>query len=223
MVRGQEVAWLQPFPDAKLDPADLVASRGSLRLAVVAAMQLLPARQRAVLILRDVLDWSASEAAEALDTTTASVNSALQRARAKLSQVSLVEEQVDEPTDRERRALVDRYVEAFEKADVEALKQLLTDEVVLEMPPVLNWYVGRPNYGAFIDRVFAMRGPDWRMVRTAANGQPAVGAYVKSPNGLYEAHTLQVFTVTAAGISRTTVFQDADLFPLFELPLVLDT
>src|SRR5258705_229041 len=101
MVRGQEVAWLQPFPDAKLDPADLVASRGSLRLAVVAAMQLLPARQRAVLILRDVLDWSASEAAEALDTTTASVNSALQRARAKLGQVSLVEEQVDEPTDRE--------------------------------------------------------------------------------------------------------------------------
>jgi RNA polymerase sigma-70 factor (ECF subfamily) len=222
MVRGQEVVWLQPFPDAKLDPADLVASRGSLRLAVVAAMQLLPARQRAVLILRDVLDWSASEAAEALDTTTASVNSALQRARAKLGQVSLVEEEVDEPTDPERRALVDRYVEAFEKADVEALKQLLTDEVVLEMPPVLNWYVGRPNYGAFMDRVFAMRGPDWRMVRTAANGQPAVGAYAKGPNGLYEAHTLQVFTVTAAGISRTTVFQDADLFPLFELPLVLD-
>ena len=146
MVRGQEVVWLQPFPDAKLDPADLVASRGSLR-----------------------------------------------------------------------------YVEAFEKADVEALKQLLTDEVVLEMPPVLNWYVGRPHYGAFMDRVFAMRGPDWRMVRTAANGQPAVGAYAKGPNGLYEAHTLQVFTVTAAGISRTTVFQDADLFPLFELPLVLDS
>ncbi|MGC1212856.1 MAG: sigma-70 family RNA polymerase sigma factor [Micromonospora sp.] len=215
MVVG-EVPWLQPVPDALLDPATVVAARGSLRLAIVAALQLLPPRQRAILILRDVLDWSAAEVADALATTPAAVNSGLQRARARLGTTAVREEQVAEPADRDRRALVDRYVAAFERADVAALTRLLTDDAVLEMPPVLNWYVGRERYGRFIARVFAMRGTDWRMLPTAANGQPALAAYVRDGDG-YVPHTLQVLTVTDVGISRNVVFQEPEVFAAFGL------
>ena len=215
MVVG-EVPWLQPVPDALLDPATVVAARGSLRLALVAAMQLLPPRQRAILILRDVLDWSAAEVADALATTPAAVNSGLQRARARLGATAVREEQVAEPADPDRRALVDRYVAAFERADVAALSRLLTDDAVLEMPPVLNWYVGRERYGRFIARVFAMRGTDWRMLPTAANGQPALAAYVRDGDA-YVPHTVQVLTVGDAGISRTVVFRDPQVFAAFGL------
>jgi RNA polymerase sigma-70 factor, ECF subfamily len=228
MIPRQEVPWLQPFPDAMLgaereDPATALATRGSLRLAFVAAMQYLPPRQRAVLILRDVLDWSAAEVAGALDTTPAAVNSALQRARARLEEVGVDEDQIDEPSDPDRRALIDRYVTAFENADVVALERLLTDDAVLEMPPVLNWFVGREAYGRFIAHLFAMRGSDWRMVPTAANGQPAVAAYLRGRNGAYHVHTLQVFTVTESGISHNVVFQDSSLFATFRLPPRLGT
>jgi RNA polymerase sigma-70 factor, ECF subfamily len=228
MIPRQEVPWLQPFPDAMLgaereDPATALATRGSLRLAFVAAMQYLPPRQRAVLILRDVLDWSAAEVAGALDTTPAAGNSALQRARARLEEVGVDEDQIDEPSDPDRRALIDRYVTAFENADVVALERLLTDDAVLEMPPVLNWFVGREAYGRFIAHLFAMRGSDWRMVPTAANGQPAVAAYLRGRNGAYHVHTLQVFTVTESGISHNVVFQDSSLFATFRLPPRLGT
>jgi RNA polymerase sigma-70 factor, ECF subfamily len=228
MIPRQEVPWLQPFPDAMLgaereDPATALATRGSLRLAFVAAMQYLPPRQRAVLILRDVLDWSAAEVAGALDTTPAAVNSALQRARARLEEVGVDEDQIDEPSDPDRRALIDRYVTAFENADVVALERLLTDDAVLEMPPVLNWFVGREAYGRFIAHLFAMRGSDWRMVPSAANGQPAVAAYLRGRNGAYHVHTLQVFTVTESGISHNVVFQDSSLFATFRLPPRLGT
>jgi RNA polymerase sigma-70 factor, ECF subfamily len=228
MIPRQEVPWLQPFPDAMLgaereDPATALATRGSLRLAFVAAMQYLPPRQRAVLILRDVLDWSAAEVAGALDTTPAAVNSALQRARVRLEEVGVDEDQIDEPSDPDRRALIDRYVTAFENADVVALERLLTDDAVLEMPPVLNWFVGREAYGRFIAHLFAMRGSDWRMVPTAANGQPAVAAYLRGRNGAYHVHTLQVFTVTESGISHNVVFQDSSLFATFRLPPRLGT
>jgi RNA polymerase sigma-70 factor (ECF subfamily) len=227
LVRGQEVPWLQPFPDALLgedpsDPATVLAARGSLRLALVAAMQFLPARQRAILILRDVLDLPAAEVADMLDTTPAAVNSGLQRARARLGEVAAGEDQIDEPADPRRRALVDRYVTAFENADVAALTRLLTDDAVLEMPPFLNWFVGREYYARFIARIFALRGTDWRMIPTSANGQPALGAYVRGEDGAYHVHTLQVFTVTGSGISRNVVFQDAGLFATFGLPPSLD-
>ncbi|RZU77750.1 RNA polymerase ECF family sigma subunit [Micromonospora kangleipakensis] len=215
MVVG-EVPWLQPLPDAVLDPATVVAARGSLRLALVAALQLLPPRQRAILILRDVLDRPAAEVAETLATTPAAVNSGLQRARARLGALAVREEQVVEPTDPGGRALVDRYVAAFERADVPALTRLLTADAVLEMPPVLNWYVGREHYGRFIARIFAMRGTDWRMLPTAANGQPALAAYVRDGDG-YVPHTLQVLTVTGVGISRNVVFQDRSVFDAFGL------
>jgi RNA polymerase sigma-70 factor (ECF subfamily) len=144
------------------------------------------------------------------------VNSALQRARTRLDEVAVGEDQIDEPTDPGSRALVDRYIKAFENADVAALERLLTDDVILEMPPVEAWFIGREHYGRFIARIFAMRGTDWRMIPTSANGQPAVGAYVSG-----EADSLQVFTITGAGISHNVVFHDSSLFPVFGLPIAL--
>ncbi|KAA2256020.1 sigma-70 family RNA polymerase sigma factor [Solihabitans fulvus] len=227
LLHGGDVPWLQPFPDAAFgaangDPANVLAARGSLRLAFLAAMQLLPARQRAVLILRDVLDWPAAEVAEALDTTPAAVNSALQRARARLDEAAIGEDQVDEPDDTRARELVTSYVTAFENADIPALTRLLAEDVILEMPPMLNWYVGRQAYGEFIARVFALRGTDWRMIPTSANGQLAVGAYLRGEDGAHRAHTLQVFTIGPSGISRNTVFQEPGLFEAFGLPAALD-
>lgn len=212
-----EVPWLQPFPDALLDdPATRVVRRGSLRLALVAAMQALPPKQRAVLILRDVLEFGAAEAAELLETTPAAVNSALQRARAGLAGVA-PEEEIAEPDDAEVGAVLDRYVRSFEAADVDGLVALLTDDAVMEMPPVPLWYRGRRDYGRFMARVFATAGSDWRMARTSANGQPALVAYHLS-EGAYRLHTLQVFTVTPLGVARNVVFQDARVFAAFELP-----
>ncbi|WUH89408.1 sigma-70 family RNA polymerase sigma factor [Streptomyces sp. NBC_00433] len=218
---GGEATWLQPVPDALLhlgDPAGAAVDRGSLRLAFVAAMQHLSARQRAALILREVLAFSAAETADILGTTVASVNSSLQRARARLNEAGVLEDQVAEPTRAEQRACVERYMAAFEKADIEGLKQLLTHDVLMEMPPMLNWFVGPENYGLFMDWVFDKAGTDWRLVPIAANGQPGFAAYRGGDGGVFELHTLQVFTVTAAGISRTTVFQEAEIFAAFGLP-----
>ncbi|MGH3399033.1 MAG: sigma-70 family RNA polymerase sigma factor [Streptosporangiaceae bacterium] len=223
LVPAFDVPWIQPMPDAMLgaapgDPATAVGLQGSLRLAFVAAMQYLPARQRAILILREVLEFSAAEVADILATTPAAVNSGLQRARARLDDVSVAEDRITEPSDPVTRALIDQYVAAFETADVPALTRLLTDQVVMEMPPVPLWFVGPEHYGQFIARVFRMNGPDWRMLRTTANGQPAVGAYVRRDRDTYEAHTVQVFSVTPSGISRNVVFWDPHLFELFGLP-----
>ena len=222
MVRGQEVAWVEPIPDALLgthnaDPAAVILARGQLRLALIAAMQLLPARQRAILIMRDVLEWSAAEVATALDTTPAAVNSGLQRARARLGELGIGEDQVDEPATADQRALIDRYVTAFVDADLTTLAGLLTEDVVLEMPPVLNWYVGRRNYVQFFARVFEMRGTDWRILTVAANGQPAVAAYVRA-GADYEMHSLQVFSVTRSGIERHVVYVDPAVFAAFDVP-----
>ncbi|MFF0270397.1 sigma-70 family RNA polymerase sigma factor [Kribbella sp. NPDC004536] len=214
-----DVSWLQPFPT---DPASAMVAQGSLRLALIAAMQYLPARQRAVLVLRDVLDWPVADIADALETTSASVNSALQRARAKLAEIDLTEDDVAEPDDREIKSVIEDYIRAFEAADVGSLTRLLTDQVVLEMPPAPLWFVGRDAYGAFIERVYAMRGPDWRLVPTVANDQPAIGAYVRGDDGRFHAHSLQVFTVAKAGITHNVVFFERELFAYFGLPLDLE-
>ncbi|MGW2590231.1 sigma-70 family RNA polymerase sigma factor [Streptomyces sp. NPDC001515] len=216
LVRG-EVAWLQPLPDALLGTDPGAALRGSLRLAFVAAVQHLSARGRAALILRDVLDFSAAETAEILDMSTPAVNSALQRARTRLRAAGVPEDDLAEPPEREVRARVDRFVEAFERADVAAIKELLTRDVLLEMPPMTNWFLGRDHYGAFMEWVFS-RCTDWRTLRTSANGQPAMAAYRRADGGGHHLHTLQVLTVTTAGISRNTVFQDPGVFAAFALP-----
>ncbi|WP_252439465.1 RNA polymerase subunit sigma-70 [Pseudonocardia humida] len=211
-----DVGWLQPFPDALL-PDGGAAGRGGMRLALVAAMQLLPARQRAVLVLRDVLEFSAAEVAAQLGTSVAAVNSALQRARAALAGSAPVAEEVAEPDDPATRATVDAYARAFEAADVAALVALLTDDAVLEMPPVPLWYRGRDDYGRFISHVFTRRGTGWRMRPAAANGQPALAAYAPGPDGP-RLHTLQVLEVSGGRIARNTAFADPAVLAGFALP-----
>jgi RNA polymerase sigma-70 factor (ECF subfamily) len=224
LVPGENVAWLQPLPDSLLDagdPARTVIDRSSLRLAFVSALHHLSARQRGALILREVLGFSAFEAAEILGTTVVSVNSSLQRARTRLKDVGVRQEPRGEPPAAEQRAWVDRYMNAFLHADVEGLKRLLTEDVVMEMPPMLNWFVGPSNYGLFMEWVFEKAGTDWWLQAVAANGQPGFAAY-RHVGGRYELHTLQIFTVTAEGISRNSVFQDSEVFASFGLAAGLD-
>jgi RNA polymerase sigma-70 factor (ECF subfamily) len=211
LVRGEEVTWLQPVPDSRVGGVD----RGSLRLAFVAALQYLSAHQRAVLILRDVLDFSAAETAEIIGTTVISVNSSLRRARASVRKAG-VPDRISEPTEAEQRAWLERYMKAFVAADVEGLKRLLAEDVLMEMPPMLNWFAGRENYAIFMDWVFEISGTDWRVHAVGANGQPAFAAY-RGTEDAYRLHTLQVFTMSPAGISRNSVFQDDEVFAVFGL------
>jgi RNA polymerase sigma-70 factor, ECF subfamily len=208
-----DIPWLQPFPDARFD----IGVRADLRLALVAALQVLPPRQRAVLVLREVLEFSAAEVAGQLGTTVPAVNSALQRARAALAGVTDAGE-ITEPDDPGARAVIDRYVRAFEAADVPALVRLLADEAVLEMPPVPLWYRGRRDYGRFMRRVFEMRGTGWGVRRLSANGQAAFAAYAPEPGGGHRRHSLQVFTVTGGRVTSNVVFADPAVFDAFGLP-----
>ncbi|MFZ0664143.1 MAG: sigma-70 family RNA polymerase sigma factor, partial [Acidimicrobiales bacterium] len=224
LLRGENITWLQPLPDSLLDagdPAGAVVDRSSLRLAFAAALQHLSARQRGALILRDVLGFSASEAGEVLGTTAVSVNSSLQRARTRVKEAGVRSDGLGEPSAANQRAWVDRYMKAFERADIEGLKRLLTEDVIMEMPPMLNWFAGPDNYGLFMEWVFAQAGTDWRLETVAANGQPGFAAYRRVGGG-YELHTLQIFSVTAEGISRNSVFQDSDVFASFGLATALD-
>jgi len=208
-----DIRWLEPFPDARYE----LDARADLRLALVAAMQILPARQRAVLILREVLEFPAAEVAALLDTSVPAVNSALQRARAAVAQSAPDAVAVAEPDDLQGRAAVARYARAFEAGDVQALVKLLTDDAVLEMPPVPLWYQGSAAYGRFMDRVFAMRGTGWVARSVSANGQPALAAYAPDGGG-WRAHSLQVFTVARGLITRNVVFADPGMFAAFDLP-----
>lgn len=223
LVRRENASWLQPLPDSLLDqgdPARAVIDRSSLRLAFCAALQHLSARQRGALILRDVLGFSASEAAKILDTTVASVNSSLQRSRARMKEVGIRQDDPSEVSTAEQRVWVDRYMKAFELADIEGLKRLLTEDVLMEMPPVINWFVGPGNYGLFMEWVFDQAGTDWWLKPVAANGQPGFAAHRRVGRS-YELHTLQIFTVTARGISRNSVFQDPEVFASFGLATTL--
>ncbi|MGV9770579.1 sigma-70 family RNA polymerase sigma factor [Streptosporangium sp. NPDC003464] len=225
LVRGEHAAWLQPLPDSSLDagdPAGAVIDRSSLRLAFAAALQHLSARQRGALILRDVLGFSGAETAEILGTTVVSVNSSLQRARARMKEVEVRQERVSEPSAAEQRAWLERYMKAFELADVEGLKRLLAEDVIMEMPPMLNWFSGRGNYGLFMEWVFGAAGKDWLLREVTANGgQPGFAAYQRVGDG-YGLHTLQIFTVTDEGITRNSVFQDPDVYATFGLAARLD-
>jgi RNA polymerase sigma-70 factor (ECF subfamily) len=181
-------------------------------------MQELPARQRAVLILRDVVQFSAAEVAELLETTPAAVNSALQRARAHLAEVAPVEETVAEPEDAERRELLDRYCAAFENSDLEALIELLATDVRLEMPPVPVWFTGRDAVTSFLaKRAFGKPG-DLLLIPTAANAQPAVAEYRRDADGVLAAHSIHVITTGAGGIGAITVFLEPTLFAAFGMP-----
>jgi RNA polymerase sigma-70 factor (ECF subfamily) len=212
--------WLEPIPDTLMleTPETAVTARQSVRLAVMTALQELPARQRAVLILRDVVQFSAAEVAELLETTPAAVNSSLQRARARLAEVAPTEEDAAEPGDAQRRELLDRYCAAFENADMAALAELLRADVKLEMPPLAVWFTGRDTVMRFLAaRAFTKAG-DIVMVQTAANAQPAVAEYRRNADGVMRAHSIHVLTMDAAGIAAITVFLDPALFSAFDLP-----
>lgn len=212
-------AWLEPIPDALMfkSPEDDLAAKQSVRLAVMTALQELPARQRAVLILRDVVQFSAAEVAELLETTPTAVNSSLQRARARLAELSPVEESMSEPGDAERRELLDRYCAAFENADMAALTALLQADVKLEMPPMPVWFTGRDAVLRFLaGRALAKPG-DIVMIPTAANSQPAVAEYRRGADGAMRAHSIHVLTTGATGVAGITVFLDPGLFSTFGL------
>lgn len=223
LVERSEVPWLEPMPDRLLphpdDPASIVVSRESVRLAFVAALQHLPTRQRAVLMLRDVLQWKASEVAETLGLTTAAVNSLLQRARAQLEQAAPTEDTLIEPESEAARELLRRYVDAFESYDVDAIVELFTKDAVWEMPPFTGWYLGAEAIGRLISGKCPADGPgDMRLVPTAANGQPAIGLYMADADGVHRPFQLHVLDVTADGIAHVVSFFDVGLFDAFGLP-----
>jgi RNA polymerase sigma-70 factor (TIGR02960 family) len=229
VVEAPEVPWLEPVPDTMFrgeqpsDPAAVVVSRSSMRLALVAALQHLPPRQRAVLLLREVLKWRAAEVAELLDTSTASVNSALQRARAQLQQAAPTEETLSEPTDPAQRELLDRYAAAFENSDVTAIVKLFKEDAVWEMPPFPEWFCGRETIARLIGAQCPIGPGEGLMLPTAANGQPAFGLYSRHEGGDYRPFQLHVLTVSGDQVERVAAFFGDDLFRLFGLPDSLPT
>ena len=215
-----EIRWLEPVPDAVLessDPLAVITDRETIRLAFVAALQHLPARQRAVLILRDVLRWRAAEVAEAMETTTASVNSALQRAHATLAKANLSEDTVLEPTP-EQEAMLERYVTAFWEKDIATIVSMLTRDAIWEMPPFTGWYQGSENIGRLIDGQCPGGRHDMRMVATRANGQPSFGLYMRGSDGAFHPFHLQVLTIGRDGVEHVGAFFDPRLFALCGLP-----
>src|SRR5580700_10609056 len=199
------VDWLEPIPDALVtpeseDPAAIVAAREWLRLALIASLQYLPARQRAVLLLREVLGFPAAEVASMLGTSTPAVKSALQRARARLDEVSPAPERVIEPTEPRARELLGQYIAGFENADIAALEQALRTDAAIEMVGARTWFSGRVTCLRYLAHVIGSPG-DWRMTPVLANGQPAAVAHYRGG-----AFGLGVLTVTPGGITRITVF-----------------
>ena len=221
-----EVAWLEPMPDSRVvptggDPAEMAVARETVRLAFVAALQHLPPRQRAVLILREVLRWKADEVAELLDTTVASVNSALQRARATLA--SAGGNPPPRPLDDDQRDLLARYVDAFERYDIDAFVRLLHEDATQHMPPFEMWLRGRDDIAAW------MLGPGQgcrgsRVMATEANGSPAVAQWRPDPDGGFVPWALHVLEVEGGRVAHISSFLhlDIELFRALGLPTHLD-
>jgi RNA polymerase sigma-70 factor (ECF subfamily) len=227
-----EPIWIEPLPDDLVaapdsGPEAQYAMREGVTLAFVAALHALPPRQRAVLILRDVLDWSANETSELLDLTVPAVNSALHRARITLAKQyhrAGGREAVPPPGDR-RDSLLDRYLRAWESADVAALTALLKEDISLSMPPSPSWYRGRQAVRAFLhttifgDALFASAANmRWRLSSTRANSQPAFASYLRDASGTYRAFGIQVLTFDGDQIADLTTFVNPALVPRFGLP-----
>ena len=224
-----ESVWLEPYPDTYLGlaspagPEARYEQREGIELAFIAALQYLPARQRAVLILRDVLGYSARETAEILETTPISIDSALQRAHKTVDQ--RLPSQSQQQTlrllgDEELSGLVERYIAAWEGNDVDAIVSMLAEDARIVMPPLPSWYGGREQIGIFLRRYPLAGVRQWRLIPTTANGQPAVGVYVR--DGQIEGfrpHSVNVLTLRDSFIEEITAFFDADEFPPFGLPV----
>jgi RNA polymerase sigma-70 factor (ECF subfamily) len=216
-----EHAWVTPIPDGRVlpddgDPAEVAANKETIKLAFVTALQHLPAKQRAVLILCEVLKWQAAEVAELLETSVASVNSALQRARATLSAHDLTDTDV-KATDTDQQELLARYVDAFERYDIELLVTLLHEDAVMSMPPYDFWLQGPTNLGAwFLGNGIGCEGS--RLVATAANGCAAFGSYKSDGTGGFTPWAVQVIEVEGDRIIGHHNFLDTNLFAFFGLP-----
>ncbi|AYF73684.1 sigma-70 family RNA polymerase sigma factor [Nocardia yunnanensis] len=214
----ERTGWLDPIPDTWFtattdDPATAVVTRESMRLAFVAALQQLPAQQRVVLLLREVLDWRAKEVADLLGISVAAVNSALQRARTRLP----LDGGPPAPLSDSEQHLIDRYVAAFETADVEGLLTILTEDATWEMPPMPTWFAGRGTIVDFLRKRMRELGPA-ATARTRANGQPAIALYTRA-NRQWHAHSLHVLTLTENGVAGVVAFMDPKHFPRFALPM----
>jgi RNA polymerase sigma-70 factor (TIGR02960 family) len=221
-----EVSWLEPLPDRWTaptadDPATAVVARESVRLALIASLQHLPARQRAILILREVLAFSAAETAEILGTTRAAVKSGLQRARARLGELEPAPEDLLEPTDERARALLEGYIAAFELSDAGLLERVLRADATLEATPFREWQAGRVNCIRLLDAYVLGAPGDWRMIATTANGQPAAAVYHRDADGALRAHGVVVLGPTATGVTSVVEFHDPALVAVFGFPDVL--
>jgi RNA polymerase sigma-70 factor (ECF subfamily) len=231
-VPAGEVGHLQPYPDSLLDqltdtdadPAAIAERRESVTLAFITALQRLPARQRAALILRDVLAWNAAEVAALLEISVPAVNSALQRARATLPVTAPTASAGSRLTlDDHQRQILDRFVDAWQRCDIDALAELLREDVILSMPPELTQITGRTQ----VVRFFATnpaggRLDTIRLVRTRANGHPALAAYLPDKSARCHGYGIMVFAITSEGIAAITGFPSPDLFERFGLPAACD-
>ena len=223
-----ESTWIDPYPDAELGLDDTLAgpaaryeAREAVELAFIAALQHLPARQRAVLILRDVLGFSGAEVAEALDATPASVYSLLQRAHATLE--DRLPDRSQQATlrtlgDEQLSAVVNRYVDAWARADVDAIAEMLTETATLAMPPTATWLRGRGSIVTFLRHTALDGTRSWRLEPTTANGQPAMVAYVRDASGEYLPYGVTVLTLGHGGIAEINVFRDPSAPARFGLP-----
>ena len=229
-VPAGEIGHLQPYPDRLLDqladagadPAAITERRESVALAFITALQRLPARQRAALILRDVLAWNAAEVAALLEISVPAVNSALQRARATLDSARPADPVAARPRldDRQRRIL-DRFIDAWQRCDIDALAALLREDVILSMPPELVRITGRAEVTRFFATVPAGGRLDTiRLVRTRANGHPALAAYLPDQSARCHGYGIMAFTITGEGIATITGFPSPDLFERFGLPVI---
>jgi RNA polymerase sigma-70 factor (ECF subfamily) len=229
-----ESTWVEPYPDERLPAHDESVSpearyeqRESVELAFTAALQHLPPRQRAALIMTDVLGFSPAEVAESLDATPASIYSALQRAR-KATEEDLPEqsqqETIGELGDEQVREIVDRFMEAWESADVEKIRALLTDDCVMAMPPWTEWFNGREAIAEFLGRGPLREGNRWKLTPTAASGQPALACYVGDDDGSFRPEGIIVLSFSGDGqVSEFTSFRVPDLFAKFGLPAAMDS
>jgi RNA polymerase sigma-70 factor (ECF subfamily) len=227
-----ETIWIEPFPDDLLAPAEInpearYEARESITLAFLTALQVLPPRQRAILILRDVLDWRSSEVADLLEITISAVNSGLHRARTTLTRrypsrrgAAIRAKLPDEAI----KTLLQRYLRAWEEADVDGLVSLLKEDATFPMPPLRSWYQGRSSIRAFISGTILAgeaRGR-WRLVPIQANAQPAFAWYLRDESrGNYQAYAIQVLTIEGNLLADVTTFGFPSLFPYFDLALEL--
>jgi RNA polymerase sigma-70 factor (ECF subfamily) len=205
-----DVAWLEPIPDRLVtpeaeDPATIVMARHSVRLALVASLQYLPARQRAVFLLREVLGFSAGEVAAMLGTSAAAIKSTLQRARSRLDEVAPTRDDVIEPTEPHAQRLLAQYIAGFENSDLTALEDALRTDAAIELVGTRTWFSGKQSCVRYLARVLGTPG-DWRMTPILANGQPAAATYYRNGDRTHQALGVAVLAATASGVTSITVF-----------------